>query len=119
MLENSAKSGDFDYILKQIDNGVLTRVKAAAMLGVSRTTLRNMIAEYSNPSFSKFVDFPDGFDRMYSEYLAEDINIPDIAVALNKSRREVELMIRRYTALLKEPDKDEDVQPESLSEAES
>lgn len=98
------KPDNFDYILQQIDNGVLTRVKAASILGVSRTTLRNMIAEYSNPSFSKFVDFPDGFDRMYSEYIAEDINIPDIAQALNKTRREVELMIRRYTALLKTQD---------------
>ena len=113
------KPDNFDYIMQQIDNGVLTRVKAAAMLGVSRTTLRNMMAEYSKPSFSKFVDFPDGFDRMYSEYLAEDINIPDIAQALDKPRREVELMIRRYTALLQDQDESDAAVPEPLPEAES
>ena len=112
------KPENFDYILQQIDNGVLTRVKAAAMLGVSRTTLRNMMAEYSNPSFSKFVDFPEGFDRMYSEYLAENINIPEMSVALKKQRREVELMIRRYTALLREQDENDDADPESLPESE-
>lgn len=97
---------NFGYILDKIDDGTLTKTKAAALLGISRITLRNMMAEYSNPAFSKFVEFPDGFDKMYSEYLNGNINIPDMVVALGKTRREVELLIRRYTALLQE-DKDD------------
>lgn len=110
---------NFGYIMEKIDDGTLTRTKAAALLGVSRITLRNMMAEYSQPTFSKFVDFPDGFDKMYSEYLAEDINIPDMAVALNKPRREVELLIRRYTALLKKQDVINETVPEPFPEADS
>ena len=39
--------------------------------------------------------------------------------ALNKPRREVELMIRRYTALLQDQDESDAADPEPLPEAES
>lgn len=110
---------NFGYILEKIDDGTLTRTKAAALLGISRITLRNMMAEYSNPSFSKFVEFPEGFDKMYSEYLDGNINIPGMVVALGKTRREVELLIRRYTALLQEQNKPDTSEAKPVPETES
>ncbi len=110
---------NFGYILEKIDDGTLTRTKAAAMLGVSRITLRNMMAEYCNPTFSKFVDFPDGFDKMYSEYLNGNLNIPDMVVALGKTRREVDLLLRRYTALLQKQDTTDTSEMEPVQETES
>lgn len=100
---------NFDYILQKIDDRTITKTKATEMLGVSRTTLRNMMAEHSKPTFSQFIEFPDGFDKMYSEYLDGNINIPDMVLTLGKTRREVELLIRRYTALLKEKDETDNV----------
>lgn len=110
---------NFSYILEKIDDGTLTRTRAAALLGISRITLRNMMAEYSNPSFSKFVEFPEGFDKMYSEYLDGNINIPGMVVALGKTRREVELLIRRYTALLQEQNKPDASEAKPVPETES
>ena len=91
----------FDDLVKQIENKIITKTKAAELLGVSRTTLRNMMAENSKPAYKQYEDFPEGFAAMYSEYLAGNINIPEMVLALRKPRREVELLIRRYTALLK------------------
>lgn len=110
---------NFGYILEKLEDRTLTKTKAAELLGVSRITLRNMMAEYSDPSYSKSADFPDGFDKLYSEYLEGNITIPDIVIALSKTRREVDLLMRRYTAFLKKKNDDNEAEPEPLPEAES
>ena len=106
----------FDDLVIQIENKTITKTKAAELLGVSRTTLRNMMAENGKPAFRKYSDFPDGFATMYSEFIAGNINIPEMVLALKKTRREVELLIRRYTVLLKAQD-DADSEPIVIPES--
>lgn len=86
---------DFDSLIQKIDAGTVSKTEAAAILGISRTTLRNMIAEYKNPT-----SYSDNFVELYGEYMRGNINLPEMIVSLGKSRREVTRMIRNYTDMI-------------------
>lgn len=87
----------FADLVQKIESGSITKTDAAAALGISRTTLRHMISEFQQP-----ISYPDEFVELYGEYMSGNINLPEMVVTLDLSRREVERMIRGYTEMLKD-----------------